>query len=52
VAEVAPDAAADDESVVEDLQSFLARAETFLFRLAAEEKAEPRSLLEGDRAPE
>lgn len=52
VADVEPDAAADDEPVLDDLQSFLARAETFLFRLAAENKSEPRPLLEGDRAPE
>ena len=52
VAAVEPDAAADDEPVLEDLQSFLARAETFLFRLGAENRSEPRPLLEGDGAPE
>ena len=52
VAAVDPDAAADDGAVLEDLQAFLARAETFLFRLAAENKSEPRSLLQGNGAPE
>ncbi len=52
VASVDPDAAADDELALEDLQSFLARVETFLFRLAAENRSEHRPLLEGDRAPE
>ncbi len=52
VAAVEPDAAAANEPVLEDLQSFLARAETFLFRLAAENRSEPRPLLEGDGAPE
>jgi Ion channel len=52
VAAVAPDAAAEEEAVLGDLPSFLARAETFLFRLATENRSEHRPLLEGDGAPE
>ena len=52
VAAVEPDAAADDEAQLGDLQAFLARAETFLFRLAAENQSEHRPLLEEDGAPE
>ena len=38
--------------MTEEGHRFLARVETFLFRLAAENRAEPRTLLEADAAPE
>ncbi len=52
VAEVDPNAAAEPAAPTEDLRSFLARAETFLSRLAVENRSEHRPLLEGDGAPE
>ena len=50
VAEIEAGAAAREEGG--QVQAFLARVETFLFRLAAENRTRPRALLEADEAPE
>ena len=52
VAEIEAGAAAREEAVSDEVQAFLARVETFLFRLAAENRTRPRALLEADEAPE
>ena len=53
VAEVDPEAAADDDGEVpEELAAFLARAEAFLSRLAAENRSQPQPLVAGAEAPD
>ena len=52
VAKVAPALASSDEAVTGEPLRFLARVETFLFRLAEENRSERRPLLEAVDAPE